>query len=489
MLVTGLAADRFNRRFIMAGCLALEALCALGLLLFTLSNPTVVTPVFGILVVLGIARAFMNPASDALAPNLVPKEAIAHAISLTTMIWQTANIAGPVAGGLLYGIAGEVAYGVALALVRGSGRAGARRSAGCRRPTMRATRRRLARCSRASPSSARKRSCWARSRSICSRCCWAVPWRCCRSMRATSWRWGPGGSACCAPRPGWGPSSMALYLARYGIRDRAGVILFAFVAAFGFFTMVFGLSTSVPLSIAALVLMGACDMVSVYIRETLLQLWTPDEVRGRVNAVNRVFIGASNELGEFRAGVVARAGSGPWRRWRWAVPEPWRWPGSGRAGSRNSAPRGGWTGGARAAICTSIMAGTDKTKNQVLGPAPIAVLVNPQLGENIGTAARAMANFGLHELRLLDPRDGWPNEKALDHLVRRALDYRQGDRALDHGSALKDVNYVYATTARPRGMVKEVITPEQAGDDMRAAHRPGREGGDSLRARTHGPFE
>ena len=98
---------------------------------------------------------------------------------------------------------------------------------------------------------------------------------------------------------------MALYLAKFGIRDRAGVILFVFVAAFGFFTMVFGLSTWVPLSIAALALMGACDMISVYIRETLLQLWTPDDVRGRVNAVNRVFIGASNELGEFRAGVVA----------------------------------------------------------------------------------------------------------------------------------------------------------------------------------------
>jgi hypothetical protein len=78
-----------------------------------------------------------------------------------------------------------------------------------------------------------------------------------------------------------------------------------FVAGFGFCTVVFGLSKSVPLSIVALALMGACDMVSVYVRETLMQLWTPDAVRGRVNAVNRVFIGASNELGEFRAGVVA----------------------------------------------------------------------------------------------------------------------------------------------------------------------------------------
>jgi tRNA/rRNA methyltransferase len=113
------------------------------------------------------------------------------------------------------------------------------------------------------------------------------------------------------------------------------------------------------------------------------------------------------------------------------------------------------------------MAGTDKTKNQVLGPAPIAVLVNPQLGENIGTAARAMANFGLHEMRIFDPRDGWPNEKAI---ATSSGAHWILDKASVHWTmedTLKDVNYVYATTARPRGMVKEVITPEQAGEDMR----------------------
>lgn len=114
------------------------------------------------------------------------------------------------------------------------------------------------------------------------------------------------------------------------------------------------------------------------------------------------------------------------------------------------------------------MAGTDKTRNQTLGPAPVAVLVNPQLGENIGTAARAMANFGLHELRLVDPRDGWPNEKAVtsssgaNWIIERASVHETLD------DALKDVSYVYATTARPRGMIKDVITPEQAGHDMRA---------------------
>jgi hypothetical protein len=105
--------------------------------------------------------------------------------------------------------------------------------------------------------------------------------------------------------PGIGAIVMALWLIRFPIRDHAGAKLFIFVALFGAFTMVFGLSTSVWISIPALMLVGASDMVSVVLRETLLQLWTPDEVRGRVNAVNSVFIGASNELGEFRAGMMA----------------------------------------------------------------------------------------------------------------------------------------------------------------------------------------
>jgi tRNA/rRNA methyltransferase len=113
------------------------------------------------------------------------------------------------------------------------------------------------------------------------------------------------------------------------------------------------------------------------------------------------------------------------------------------------------------------MSGTDKTKNQVLGPAPIAVLVNPQLGENIGTAARAMANFGLHELRLVEPRDGWPSEKAITASSGANWIIEAATIHATLEDALKDVNYVYATTARPRGMTKEVITPEQAGHDMR----------------------
>jgi hypothetical protein len=104
---------------------------------------------------------------------------------------------------------------------------------------------------------------------------------------------------------GIGAIGVAIFLAVRPVRDHAGLIMFACVALFGLFTIVFGASTLVWLSVLALALMGAADMVSVFIRETLIQLWTPDAVRGRVSAVNMVFVGASNEVGEFRAGSVA----------------------------------------------------------------------------------------------------------------------------------------------------------------------------------------
>src|SRR4029079_10856181 len=111
LLVTGLAADRFNRRGIMATCLSVELLCAIGFLIFAGSHVHEVWPIFAILVVLGTARAFMNPAAQSLAPNLVPPEALANAITIDTAAWQSASIVGPAAGGLLYGISPMVAFG------------------------------------------------------------------------------------------------------------------------------------------------------------------------------------------------------------------------------------------------------------------------------------------------------------------------------------------------------------------------------------------
>jgi MFS family permease len=116
---------------------------------------------------------------------------------------------------------------------------------------------------------------------------------------------GPWGLGLLRAGPAIGALAVALYLTTHSIQDHAGRLMFLFVAVFGVATVVFGISTLVWVSVLALVVMGGADMVSVYVRETLIQLWTPDRVRGRVNAVNGVFIGASNELGEFRAGVSA----------------------------------------------------------------------------------------------------------------------------------------------------------------------------------------
>ena len=153
---------------------------------------------------------------------------------------------------------------------------------------------------------------------------------------------GPWGLGLLRAAPAFGAIPMALFLAAHPIRDHAGAIMFAFVALFGAFTIVFGLSALPWLSIVALALMGASDMISVYVRETLMQLWTPDDVRGRVNAVNQVFVGASNELGEFRAGgMAALIGAVP------AVVDrrrgdDGRWPRSGLRCSRTSRRPSAW---------------------------------------------------------------------------------------------------------------------------------------------------
>lgn len=303
ILVTGLTADRFNRRAIMAVCVTVELGCAIGFLFFVNAQAHEVWPIFGILVVLGTARAFMNPAGQSLAPNLVPSEALANAITVNTSAWQFSSIAGPAVGGLLYGISPTVAFGTAACLIV------------------------LALCAiLLIPKPAQIRSKQATSletmfagfRYIFSNK--VVLGAISLDMFAVLM----GGAVALLPiyakdilhagpqelgflraAPGIGAILMGLMLVRFPVRDHAGRTLFLFVGLFGAFTVLFGLSTNAWLSVVALALVGASDMVSVTIRETIMQLWTPEAVRGRVNAVNSVFIGASNELGEFRAGSVA----------------------------------------------------------------------------------------------------------------------------------------------------------------------------------------
>jgi MFS family permease len=303
VLITGLIADKFNRRLIIGLCLLVEVACAFGLLVFTFSSFKDVWPIFVILVGFGTARAFMNPAADALAPNLLPKTALAHGISLNSMTWQINTVTGPVAGGLLYGISGEFAYGVSVCLM---GLAILCVALIGRVPQ-------LDHAQETSLATLLAGFKFIKSEKIVlgaiSLDLFAVLLGGAVALLPIYARdileVGPWGLGLLRAAPGIGAIIMAIWLSKYSIKDNAGVVLFLFVAGFGFCTIVFGLSKSVPLSIAALALMGAFDMVSVYVRETLMQLWTPDAVRGRVNAVNRVFIGASNELGEFRAGVVA----------------------------------------------------------------------------------------------------------------------------------------------------------------------------------------
>lgn len=303
VLVTGAVSDRYNRRLIMAVCLLAEGACAAALLGLTVAGPSAVWPIFVVLTFFGIARAFVGPAAQSLVANLVPPEDLNNAIAWNTSSWQIGTIVGPVAGGLLYGISAGTALATALTLFS----LGAVLMLFVPRPVQKTV-----------PQKSSWETLLAGFRYV---------WREKVVLGAISLDLfavllggavallpvyardildvGPWGLGLLRAGPGIGAVAVALYLAKRPIRDHAGLAMFVFVAAFGFFTVVFGLSTIVWLSVAALMLMGAADMISVYIRETLLQLWTPDSVRGRVNAVNLVFIGASNELGEFRAGISA----------------------------------------------------------------------------------------------------------------------------------------------------------------------------------------
>jgi len=303
VLVTGSVADRFNRRMIMALCLAGEAVAVMALLAFTISGSEMVVIVFGILLFFGIVRAFMGPASQSLAPNLVPTQDLASAIAWNSSAWQIATIVGPVAGGLLYGISPEAPYAVALAMMI----IGAILILLVPKPAQKI----LGDKASWETVIAGFRYVWKEKIVLgaISLDLFAVLLGGATALMPIFARdildVGPWGLGLLRAAPAVGALTVAAWLAFHPIRNHAGLLLFAFVTMFGLTTIVFGLSTLVWVSVVALVLMGASDMVSVYIRETLIQLWTPDAVRGRVNAVNMVFVGASNELGEFRAGMSA----------------------------------------------------------------------------------------------------------------------------------------------------------------------------------------
>jgi MFS family permease len=303
VLVTGAAADRYPRRRIMAICLALEAACAAALLAMTLRGLTSVLPVLGLLALFGTARAFYNPARQALLPNLVPASHLGNAIAVNTTAFQLATISGPVAGGLLYAVSPLLAYGAAGALFLAA--------SGFVSRIPKPPKRTAGRAASWESLSAGFRYIW-REKVVLgaiSLDLFAVLLGGATALMPVYARdilhVGPVGLGVLQAAPAVGAIGVGFWLMTRPIADHAGRVMFAGVAIFGAGMLVFAVSETLWLSVLALAVVGGGDMVSVYVRGTLVQLWTPDDLRGRVNAVNQVFIGASNELGGFRAGTMA----------------------------------------------------------------------------------------------------------------------------------------------------------------------------------------
>ena len=303
VLPAGHVADRRHRARILSLCYALEFVCATLLLAFTLSGLTVVWPVFAVMVPFGIARAFSMPAGQALLPNLVPPALFSRAVAVNSSAWQVSTIVGPAIGGLVYLAGPETVYasvagltGAAVFLMLGVH--GARATPSTEPDTWHTLLEGI-------------RFVWRRRIILgaVSLDLFAVLFggsvALLPAYASDILHVGPDGFGWLRAAPGAGAAVIALSLAWRPIRRHAGAMMFAGVAIFGAATVIFGLSESFLVSLAALVVLGGADMVSVYIRHLLVQLETPDAIRGRVSAVNAVFIGASNELGEFESGVTA----------------------------------------------------------------------------------------------------------------------------------------------------------------------------------------
>jgi MFS family permease len=304
-LVSGHVADRYDRRRLVVTCYAAFGGCSVLLLIAALRHAHTVYPIYAVVILIGIVRAFNGPVSRALLPQLIPEEHFPNAVAWASSVFQGATILGPSVGGMVYAITGGPAAVYALAALA----AGVATFCAFEIKTQ---------------SKARSREPVNLANILAG---FHYIWReklilgsisldlfavllggavallpvYAREILMT----GPWGLGILRSAPGIGAAAMAVYLAHKPMRGRVGAKMLWCVAGFGGFTMLFGISRSLTLSLIALVLVGATDMVSVIVRGTLIQIATPDEMRGRVNAVDMVFIGASNELGQFESGLTA----------------------------------------------------------------------------------------------------------------------------------------------------------------------------------------
>ena len=316
LLPAGHVADRFDRRQVILVCYGMQVLCTTALLLLTRAGLHSVYPIYAVLLFIGTGRAFSGPASSALIPHLVPERHFVNAVTWGGAIWQFSNITGPALGGLLFTLpltrlvhdtslegAGIVyvftlgSLGWFLVLVASlHTRPGRMEHKAASLRVVMAGFQYMMRSSLLLGASSLDLFVVLLGGATA-----LMP-----IFAHDILHQGPRGLGLLRAAPAAGALIMSLTMARFPFRRRAGLRLFVCVAIFGAGTVAFGLSHSLWLSLAALAVAGAADTVSVIIRGSLLQLGTPPEMRGRVSAVNSLFIGASNELGEFESGITAQ---------------------------------------------------------------------------------------------------------------------------------------------------------------------------------------
>ena len=303
VLVTGAVADRYPRKTIVLLCMLAELVFTIGIFLVARADLIRVWPILLLVAGLAVGRAFINPAALAMAPTLVDRAQIPSAIACSTAAWQLSSIAGPALGGVLYGIAPAAAYSVAvaMALVGTVAVAFIRLKEEPRERQSRAWDSLIGGFSFVMKEKVVLGACTLDLFAVLLGSTTALLPMFAKDILVT----GPWGLGLLRAGIGIGALMMTFYLGWKPIRKHAGTIMFVAVAIFGLGTIVFSLSHSIGLSIMALIIMGASDMISVYVREVLVQLWTPDSLRGRVNAVYMLMITASNELGAARAGASA----------------------------------------------------------------------------------------------------------------------------------------------------------------------------------------
>jgi MFS family permease len=305
-LMAGHTADRHSRRGILRTCYLAFAVCAVALLTLSYMRLLSVWPIYAVLLANGAVRAFNGPASQAFLPQLVAPEHFPNAVTWSSSFFQAATILGPMGGGLIYGFSGSpvpvyicatAAYCLAALLLSTirlniAVRQSVEEPAGMILDGLRYIwRNKLILGSLSLDLFA----------VLLGGAVALLPVYASEILRT-----GPNGLGVLRAASGIGSVVVAILIAHYPLRRRAGLKMLYCVSGFGVFTIVFGLSHNLVLSFIALLLTGAFDMVSVIVRSTVVQLATPDEMRGRVSAVNMLFIGASNELGQFESGITAQ---------------------------------------------------------------------------------------------------------------------------------------------------------------------------------------